>query len=51
MIAPPPSANKDIEAMRSSHAVDPRDGKGILAPQPMQAGPPPPLLSHHMSQL
>ena len=51
MIPPPPSANKGMESVQGSNAIDPRDGKGILAPQLMQVPLPPPLLPHHMSQL
>ncbi|XP_007026811.2 PREDICTED: E3 ubiquitin-protein ligase Hakai [Theobroma cacao] len=51
MIPPPPSANKGMEAVQGSNSMDPRDGKGILAPQPMQVPPPPPPLPHHMPQL
>ncbi|KAF4356975.1 hypothetical protein F8388_015951 [Cannabis sativa] len=41
---PTPMANKGLEPMQ---AGDPRDGKGILAPQPMSLPPPPP--PPHMS--
>ncbi|XVF76760.1 hypothetical protein PTKIN_Ptkin13bG0292800 [Pterospermum kingtungense] len=51
MVHPTPSANKGMEAVQGSNTIDPRDGKGILAPQPMQVPPPPPPLPHHMSQL
>ncbi|GLT92655.1 hypothetical protein SLE2022_104820 [Rubroshorea leprosula] len=50
MIPPSPaSAGKGMEAVQGNNAIDPRDSKGILAPQPMQV-PPPPLVPH-MSQL
>ncbi|XVF55139.1 hypothetical protein PTKIN_Ptkin06aG0012300 [Pterospermum kingtungense] len=51
MPSPASSALKGMEAVQGSNAIDPRDGKGILAPQPMQVPPPPPMLPHHMSQL
>lgn len=35
-------ANKGMEQVQSSNVIDPRDGKGILAPQPMTLPPPPP---------
>lgn len=39
---PLPLANKGMEQVQSSNVIDPRDGKGILAPQPMTLPPPPP---------
>lgn len=38
----PPLANKPIELMAGGNSMDPRDGKGILAPQPILFPPPPP---------
>lgn len=43
---PPPSANKPMDPSPVGNAMDPRDGKGILAPQPMPLPPPPPLPPH-----
>uniref|UniRef100_A0A5B6ZLJ0 RING-type E3 ubiquitin transferase n=1 Tax=Davidia involucrata TaxID=16924 RepID=A0A5B6ZLJ0_DAVIN len=43
-LPPPPTAHKGIEPARGGNAMDPRDGKGILAPPP----PPP---RPHLSQL
>lgn len=45
---PPHMANKAIEPMQAGNSMDPRDGKGILAPQPLPLPPPP--LPPHMSQ-
>ncbi|XAR55200.1 hypothetical protein NMG60_11035197 [Bertholletia excelsa] len=42
----PPS----MPPVQGSNAMDPRDGKGILAPQPVSFPPPPPPLPPHMSQ-
>ncbi|KAH7553794.1 hypothetical protein JRO89_XS12G0057700 [Xanthoceras sorbifolium] len=44
MIPPlmPTAANKGMESMQGGNAMDPRDGKGILAPPPMSLPPPPP---------
>ncbi|PON90149.1 Zinc finger, C2H [Trema orientale] len=39
---PTPMANKVMEPLQDGNPADPRDGKGILAPQPMQLPPPPP---------
>lgn len=39
---PPPLANKGMEQVQGGSVMDPRDGKGILAPQPMTLPPPPP---------
>ncbi|KAF3448994.1 hypothetical protein FNV43_RR09718 [Rhamnella rubrinervis] len=43
----PPLANKLMEPAPGGNSMDPRDGKGILAPQPMPLPPLPPLLSQH----
>ncbi|XP_038702106.1 E3 ubiquitin-protein ligase HAKAI homolog isoform X2 [Tripterygium wilfordii] len=50
MVPPPPPVNRPMEAMQAGNSMDPRDGKGILAPQPLphQARAPPPL--PHLSQ-
>lgn len=45
---PPHMANKGMEPVQAGNSVDPRDGKGILAPQPLPLPPPPP--QPHMSQ-
>ncbi|GMI71393.1 hypothetical protein like AT5G01160 [Hibiscus trionum] len=45
-----PDGFANYQAVQGSNAIDPRDGVGILAPQPMQVQPPPPQLPHHMSQ-
>ncbi|KAM3689706.1 hypothetical protein ACB098_09G069100 [Castanea mollissima] len=50
LLNPPPLANKGMEQAQSGNAMDPRDGKGILAPQPMPLPPPPPP-PPHQSQL
>ena len=50
LLNPPPLANKGMEQAQSGNAMDPRDGKGILAPQPMTLPPPPPP-PPHSSQL
>ncbi|KDP24499.1 hypothetical protein JCGZ_25063 [Jatropha curcas] len=43
----PPSANKGMETVQGGNAMDTRDGKGILAPQPYgHPAPPPPPLPH-----
>ncbi|PQQ12825.1 E3 ubiquitin-protein ligase Hakai [Prunus yedoensis var. nudiflora] len=42
--------NKAMEAVHGGNSMDPRDGKGILASQPMPLPPPPPP-PPHMSQL
>ncbi|XP_062166784.1 E3 ubiquitin-protein ligase HAKAI homolog [Alnus glutinosa] len=47
---PPPLANKGMEQVHGGSMMDPRDGKGILAPQPMTLPPPPPP-PPHSSQL
>lgn len=47
---PPPSANKGMETVQGSNVTDPRDGKGILAPQPFSHPPPPPPPLPHSSQ-
>ncbi|KAI9152862.1 hypothetical protein LWI28_002264 [Acer negundo] len=36
------AANKGMESMQGGNSMDPRDGKGILAPPPMSLPPPPP---------
>ncbi|KAJ4834753.1 hypothetical protein Tsubulata_012588 [Turnera subulata] len=46
MPPPPPSINKGMEGMHATNAMDPRDGKGVLVPQPFQHPPPPPPLPH-----
>uniref|UniRef100_A0A2P2K0U4 RING-type E3 ubiquitin transferase n=1 Tax=Rhizophora mucronata TaxID=61149 RepID=A0A2P2K0U4_RHIMU len=44
---PPPSGNKGMDVMQGINAMDLRDGKGILAPQPfLHPPPPPPPLPH-----
>lgn len=43
---PPPMANKGMEQVQSGNLMDPRDGKGILAPQPLTLPPPPPPRTH-----
>ena len=43
---PPHLANKGMEQVQSGNVMDPRDGKGILAPQPMTLPPPPPPPPH-----
>ncbi|KAJ0088042.1 hypothetical protein Patl1_31717 [Pistacia atlantica] len=42
MIPPLPTANKGMETLQGSNTIDPRDGKGILAPPQMSLPPPPP---------
>ncbi|KAM2566776.1 E3 ubiquitin-protein ligase HAKAI homolog [Malus sylvestris] len=46
----PQMTNKAMEAVQGGNTMDPRDGKGVLAAQPMSLPPPPPP-PHHMSQL
>lgn len=46
----PPLANKGMEPTQGSAAMDPRDGKGILAQPPLPLPPPPPP-PPHLSQL
>lgn len=48
---PPHAANKGVEQRQSGNFVDPRDGKGILAPQPLPLPPPPPLPPPHLTQI
>ncbi|KAK3445153.1 hypothetical protein EUGRSUZ_B02762 [Eucalyptus grandis] len=49
---PPPLASKGMETARGGSSVDVRDGKGILAPQPLPLPPPPPPgPPSHMSQI
>ncbi|XP_015580078.1 E3 ubiquitin-protein ligase HAKAI homolog isoform X2 [Ricinus communis] len=50
MPPPPPSANKGMEAVQGGNAMDARDSKGILAPQPFPHPPPPPPPLPHSSQ-
>lgn len=47
----PPSMNMVVEPVQSGSGVDPRDGKGILAPQPIPFPPlPPPPGPPHLMQ-
>uniref|UniRef100_A0A5B6ZP24 RING-type E3 ubiquitin transferase n=1 Tax=Davidia involucrata TaxID=16924 RepID=A0A5B6ZP24_DAVIN len=48
---PHPLANRVMEPVQGGNAMDPRDGKGILAPQPLPLPPPPPPPPPHLSQL
>lgn len=43
---PPAVAHKGMEPLQGSNALDLRDTKGILAPQPSTLPPPPPLPPH-----
>ncbi|KAK9290680.1 hypothetical protein L1049_008854 [Liquidambar formosana] len=47
----PPLANKGMEPVQGGNSMDPRDGKGVLAPQPLPLPPPPPPPPPHLSQL
>lgn len=47
---PPPAANKGMEQRQGGNFMDPRDGKGILAPQPMHLPPPPPVPPPHLQR-
>lgn len=50
-MVPPSSTNKVVEQVQGGSGVDPRDGKGILAPQPLPFPPlPPPPGPHHLLQ-
>ncbi|KAH6802906.1 hypothetical protein C2S51_034352 [Perilla frutescens var. frutescens] len=42
--------NKGLEQRQSGNFVDPRDGKGILAPQPLHLPPPPPVPPPHLQR-
>nr|DAD19966.1 TPA_asm: hypothetical protein HUJ06_021429 [Nelumbo nucifera] len=46
----PPPGNKGLEPMQGGSALDHKDSKGILAPQPLSLPPPPPP-PPHLSQL
>ncbi|KAL0338229.1 UNVERIFIED_CONTAM: E3 ubiquitin-protein ligase HAKAI [Sesamum angustifolium] len=48
---PPPAANMGVEQRQGGKFVDPRDGKGILAAQPLPLPPPPPIPPPHLTQL
>ncbi|XP_057983576.1 E3 ubiquitin-protein ligase HAKAI homolog isoform X2 [Malania oleifera] len=39
---PPHPSNKGTESVQGNNPMDPRDGKGVLAPQPLPFPPPPP---------
>ncbi|KAL6534346.1 hypothetical protein OROHE_013271 [Orobanche hederae] len=47
---PQPTASKGLEQRHGGNFVDPRDGKGILAPQPLALPPPPPLPPPHLTR-
>ncbi|PSS32667.1 E3 ubiquitin-protein like [Actinidia chinensis var. chinensis] len=47
---PPSSTNKMMEPVPGGNAMDPRDGKGILAPPPLPFPPLPPTPPPHLSQ-
>lgn len=47
---PPSSANKGMDSAQGGNSMDPRDGKGILAPQPVSLPPPPPPFAVHLPQ-
>lgn len=50
MATPPSTVNKGMEGMQgTNNAMDPRDGPGIVTPQPFPHAPPPPPLSPHSS--
>ncbi|KAE9463776.1 hypothetical protein C3L33_04310, partial [Rhododendron williamsianum] len=50
-MVPPSSTNKVVEPAQGGSGVDPRDGKGILAPQPLPFPPlPPPPGPPHLLQ-
>ncbi|PIN24875.1 E3 ubiquitin ligase involved in ubiquitination of E-cadherin complex [Handroanthus impetiginosus] len=48
---PPPAANKGADQRQGGNFVDPRDGKGVLAHQPLALPPPPPMPPPHLPQL
>ncbi|KAL0375295.1 UNVERIFIED_CONTAM: E3 ubiquitin-protein ligase HAKAI [Sesamum radiatum] len=48
---PPAAANMGVEQRQGGNFVDPRDGKGILAAQPLPLPPPPPIPPPHLTQL